>query len=216
MPLPFTPEQFLDGFGRFNTAFWPLHLVMLAIAVATVALAFRGGVRASRAVSLGLAALWIASAVLQATAFWDVMPTALPFALAFLAEAVLLALAGIGDRLAFRVHPGPLAALGLALVCFAMLLYPALGALAGHTWPRMPLPAAAPCPNTIFTFGVLLLTERPVPRGLLVVPFLWSFVGIPAAALLGVPQDWALPVAGVLATGALVVRDRPHHLPRHA
>ncbi|HSN15449.1 MAG TPA: DUF6064 family protein [Anaeromyxobacteraceae bacterium] len=216
MPLPFTPEQFLDGFGWFNTAAWPLHLAMFGVVVGIVVLAFRGGARASRTISVGLALLWLAAAVLQGTAFRGVMPTAIPFAIVFLLEAVLLAVAAIGDRLAFRVHRGPLPALGLALVCYAALLYPAIGALAGHTWPRVPVFGVAPCPNTIFTFGVLLLTERPVPRWLLPIPFLWSLIGIPAAAFLGIAEDWGLPVAGVLATAALALRDRVHRVPRHA
>ncbi len=48
MRLPVTPEQFLDGFGRFNTATWPLHVVMIAVTVAIVILAFRGGPRVKR------------------------------------------------------------------------------------------------------------------------------------------------------------------------
>lgn len=208
MALPFAPEQFLDGFGRFNTAVWPLHLVTFAIAAAVLVLAFRGGPRASRAASLGLASLWVAAAALQATAFRGVMPTAIPFAVVLLAQAALLAAAGLGDRLAFRVQQGPAASLGLVLVGFSAFVYPMIGVLAGHTWPRMPLLGVAPCPNTIFTFGVLLLTERPVPRWLLPIPFLWSLVGISAAAFLGIAQDWALPVAGVVATAGLALRDR--------
>lgn len=131
----------------------------------------------------------------------------------FLLEAGLLAAAGLFDRLAFRVRRGGPAALGLALVAYAAFVYPAIGVLTGETWPHMPLPGVAPCPNTIFTFGLLLFTERPVPRWLLIVPFLWSLVGISAATFLGVKQDWALPVAGVVATAALVLRDRRHRVP---
>jgi hypothetical protein len=216
MPLPFTPGEFLDAFGRFNTAVWPLHLAAFGVAAAIVGLSFRGSPRASRAISLGLAALWLGAAALQGTAMRAVMPTALPFAAAFLLEAALLAFAGLRDRLAFRVHRGGVPALGLALVAYAAFLYPAIGALTGHTYPRTPVFGVAPCPNTIFTFGVLLLTERPVPRWLLPIPFLWSLIGIPAALFLGVAQDWALPVAGVLATAALALRDRGHRVYRAA
>jgi hypothetical protein len=209
MALPFTPEQFLDGFGRFNTAVWPLHVLAMGVAGATLALAFHGGRRASRAAALGLATLWLAAASLQALAFQGVMPTALPFAAAFALQAVLLAGAGLRDRLAFRVHRGVIPALGLALVAYAALVYPVIGALAGHAYPRTPVFGVAPCPNAIFTLGALLLTERPVPRWLLPIPFLWSLVGISAAALLGVPEDWGLPVAGIVTVAALAIRDRP-------
>ena len=209
MAVPFTPAEFLDGFGRFNTAVWPLHVAALGVTAGVVVLAFRGGRRASRIIAFGLASMWLASAALQAVAFHDVMPTtAIPFAAAFLLQAALLALAGTRERLAFAVRRGPGTVLGLALVAYAAFAYPAIGALSGHSFPRMPVFGMAPCPNAIFTFGLLLLTERPVPRWILPIPALWSLVGISAAAALGIVEDWGLPVAGASSLALLAVRDR--------
>jgi hypothetical protein len=55
-----------------------------------------------------------------------------------------------------------------------------------------------PCPITLFTFGVLLLAQSPLPRRLLVIPLLWALIGGSAAWLLGVAQDWPLLISGVL------------------
>jgi hypothetical protein len=49
-----------------------------------------------------------------------------------------------------------------------------------------------PCPVTLFTFGVLLLSTVRVPRRILVVPVLWALIGGSASYLLHVPQDWLL------------------------
>jgi hypothetical protein len=65
-----------------------------------------------------------------------------------------------------------------------------------------------PCPVTIFTFGILLLTTQRVPRWLLVIPFVWSMIGGSAAILLGVMQDWLLLVSGFIAISLIVLRDR--------
>ena len=65
-----------------------------------------------------------------------------------------------------------------------------------------------PCPVTIFTFGMLLLTVRPVPRWLFVIPFIWSLIGGSAAILLQVPQDWLLLASGFIALPLMVLRDR--------
>jgi hypothetical protein len=73
---------------------------------------------------------------------------------------------------------------------------------------ELPMFGVTPCPVTIFSFGMLLLTRQPVPRWLLVIPFLWSLVGGSAAILLRVPQDWALLVAGAVSLALLVQRDR--------
>jgi len=65
-----------------------------------------------------------------------------------------------------------------------------------------------PCPVAIFTFGLFLLTVRPVPRWLLVIPFVWSLIGGSAAILLQVPQDWLLLVSGWITVPLTIVRDR--------
>ncbi len=64
-----------------------------------------------------------------------------------------------------------------------------------------------PCPVTLFTFGVLLLTSAPGSRWLLIFPLAWSLVGGSAAFMLGVPQDWPLLFSG-LTIVLLVLRDR--------
>jgi hypothetical protein len=66
----------------------------------------------------------------------------------------------------------------------------------------------APCPTTIFTFGILLWATKPVPAYLLIIPLLWSFFGIIAAVNWRVYQDYGLVVAGVLGTILILIRNR--------
>jgi hypothetical protein len=101
------------------------------------------------------------------------------------------------------------------MIVYAMIIYPILGTLLGHGYPRSPSFGVAPCPTTIFTFGLLLLTSARVPKSLLVIPFLWSLLGFTAAFLLGVPEDIGLLVAGFLGVALLFWRDRmPLHIGR--
>jgi hypothetical protein len=94
------------------------------------------------------------------------------------------------------------------MIVYAMIVYPVLGALLGHGYPRSPSFGVAPCPTTIFTFGLLLLTNAKVPKSLVVIPFLWSLLGISASYQLGIREDIGLLVAGVLSVGLLFWRDR--------
>ena len=87
--------------------------------------------------------------------------------------------------------------------------HPRIGALLGHGYPQSPSFGVAPCPTTIFTFGLLLWTDRPVPRPLLVIPLLWSLLGVSAAVSLGIKEDLGLVVAALLGTALLIWRDRP-------
>ena len=100
------------------------------------------------------------------------------------------------------------ARLGWAFVAYAFVFYPLVGAWSGHAYPAMPVFGITPCPVTLFTFGMLLLSVDPVPRGLLVVPFLWSLIGGSAALLLGIPQDWPLLLSGIVVVPWVLLRDR--------
>lgn len=91
--------------------------------------------------------------------------------------------------------PSCLAAwVGAAFLFYTAVLYPLIGMATGHTYPEMPMFGVTPCPVTIFTFGMLLLTTQRLPRWLLVIPFVfvWSLIGGSAAIALGVTQDWLL------------------------
>ena len=205
--IPFTVEQFFSVFERYNLAIWPAQVVAWLLGAAALALALRG--RGSGAVAAVLAAFWMVMGAGYHLAFFRAInPAAVPAGLLFVAQGLLFALAATRRRLSFAVGRERHAWLGLALVAYAMIAYPLLGALAGHRFPRSPAFGVAPCPTTIFTFGVLLLTDRPVPRWLLPIPVLWSLVGLSAAIQLGVPEDFGLPVAGLAGTAALLIRDR--------
>ncbi|TGQ38487.1 MULTISPECIES: DUF6064 family protein [unclassified Mesorhizobium] len=84
--------------------------------------------------------------------------------------------------------------MGAAFLFYTAVLYPLIGMATGHTYPEMPMFGVTPCPVTIFTFGMLLLTTQRLPRWLLVIPFVfvWSLIGGSAAIALGVTQDWLL------------------------
>jgi hypothetical protein len=93
------------------------------------------------------------------------------------------------------------------LILYALVAYPLLGVLLGHHYPATPT-FGAPCPTTIFTFGVLLWCQRRVPAWLLIIPGLWALIGLSAAISLGVPEDVGLFVAGAVAIPMLVRRGR--------
>ncbi len=205
MRMPFTVEQFLDVFARYNAAIWPAQLAAYALGALVVAIALRGGPAAARAVPILLAGAWAFVGVGYHVVFFaPVNPIAHAFGAAFVLEAALLAWAGVSGRVAFGWSRTPRCAVGLALVAYAAAIYPLLGLAAGHGYPGSPTFGVTPCPTTIFTFGVLLLTEGRVPARLLVVPGLWALLGVSAALQLGIREDLGLLVAAVAATALLL------------
>lgn len=196
--LPFTREQFVAVFAQYNSDIWPAQVLAYLLGLAMVALLLRPSRTGSRVIVVGLAAMWSWTGVAYHWAhFSSINKAALVFGALFVVQAVVFLHAGVlRDRLRFGGVSGPLAWLGWALVGYAAVLYPLLGLGLGHPPAEIPMFGVTPCPVTIFTFGLLLLTSAPVSRWVFVVPFLWSLIGGSAAFLLGVPQDWLLLVSG--------------------
>lgn len=209
MELPFTADQFFATFGRYNLTVWPLQAVLVALAIAALAGLVRGGTRGRRFAFAALAFLWSWMAFVYHAAFFSrINPAAWLFAALFAVGGIAF---GWGVRTAApRTEPsrGARRIAGWLLVAYSLAGYPAAAHLAGQRYPEVPT-FGLPCPTTIFTLGFLLLAARP-PRRLFVVPLLWSAIGTAAAARLGVPEDYGLAVAGVVAVVFLLpARDSP-------
>lgn len=205
--LPFTADDFFAVFARYHAALWPAPVVLNLVALAVVALVFRGSTASGRWVAALLALLWAWMALAYHFAFFAAInPGAWVFGSVFLLGAGWMAWVGVlRSRLRFDGIRGLRGAVGMVLIAFALAVYPALGPLLGHHYPALPT-FGLPCPTTIFTIGVLLLAAAPVPRSLFVVPALWALVGSTAVFAFGVIQDIGLLVAGVIAIMALAQR----------
>ncbi len=208
--VPFSREQFFEVFAAYNLSIWPAQVAAYAAGLAVLVLVFRPSRAATGATLLLLSLMWVVNgAGYHWLAFAEVNPAARIFAAVFVAQAIALARAAFGaPRFRIAAGGGYRTWAGLALALYALLIYPFLGALAGHEWPAVPVFGVAPCPTTVFTIGVLLLGEWRIARWLLVIPAAWGLVGGSAAVLLGVPQDYGLVLALLVVIGVAVTRVR--------
>lgn len=209
--LPFTREQFLAVFVGYNEAVWPVQVLAYLLGLLMAILIVLPSAQRSRVVAAGLAAMWLWTGVAyHGLNFSAISNGAWGFAALFVIQGLLFVEAGVlRGRLAFGRRKGWTGRMGWALVAYACIGYPLLGQMLGHGYPAMPMFGISPCPVTIFTFGLLLLTTEPIPRRLLVIPVVWSVIGGSAAFLLAIPQDWPLFVSGVTVL-ALIRRDAQH------
>jgi hypothetical protein len=196
-------------FARYNEAVWPAQLVLNALALLAVGLAIRKRSASDGAISAILALFWLWMGTAYHLAFFTTInPAAYLFGALSVVQGVLLLGAGIRARqLAFRFRPTHAGIIGAAFVAYALVLYPLLGFLLGHVYPKAPT-FGLPCPTTIFTFGLLLWSERRVPLAVVVIPLLWSTVGTVASVTLGVVEDFGLGVAGLVGTAAILAENR--------
>ncbi|VTU30996.1 hypothetical protein H6CHR_03511 [Variovorax sp. PBL-H6] len=207
--LPFAPHQFIALFGAYNDAVWPVQIIGYLLGIVMAGMVVRPSRAGSRIIGTGLASMWAWTGIAYHWLFFSALNEAafLFGALFVLQGAGLFHNAVLRGRMDFGTSGRPTAWLGWALVIYAAVLYPLLGMWTGHRYPEIPMFGITPCPVTIFTFGLLLLTTTPVPRWMLVIPLFWSLVGGSAAILLGVAQDWLLLVSGI-AVPVIVLRDR--------
>lgn len=217
MHLPFTTAQFVAVFARYNAAIGPVPLVAYALAVASVYFAFVPRRWSDRFVGLALAGLWAFTGIgYHLLSFSAINPAARLFGALFVVQAILLAIAALRDRLHFRFSAREFRSrMGLVMVAFSAIVYPLVGMMQGHGYPNGPAFGVTPCPLVVFTFGMLMLTDRSLPKYLVAIPLAWALVGSTAAIALGIREDTGLLVTGTLATVALLTR-RPQAAPASA
>jgi len=111
------------------------------------------------------------------------------------------------NKLSFKFRSGIYGVTGVILILFALIVYPVLGYVFGQKYPSSPT-FGLPCPTTIFTFGLLLLTDRKCPVAILIIPLIWSVIGFTAALNFRILEDTGLLVSGLLAVPMLFIRNR--------
>ncbi len=208
MELPFTAEQFFGVFRAYNTALWPVQLCLQVLAMLAIVLVMWPRSWSGVGVSAILAVLWGWMGMAYHLAFFtSISPPAYAFAAMFVAGAFVFLWQGVvRRRLEFRWQAGARSVMALLLVVYALVVYPAWSHFAGRPYLDTPT-FGLPCPTTIFTMGLLACLVRPYPRGVLMVPVLWSLVGVQAAFLLSVPQDLGLAVVAIVGL-VLIARAR--------
>jgi hypothetical protein len=87
-----------------------------------------------------------------------------------------------------------------------MFGYPVVGHFVGHDYPRTLPFGLVPCPTTVFTFGLFLLSDKKVPIYLLIIPILFT-IGAVVPVSRGIPEDIGLIIAGVIGTVMILFRD---------
>lgn len=207
LEAPFTTAQFFAVFAAYNSASWPLQILVYALGVVAAVAVCSSGSGATRAIATALAIMWaINGAGYHLLFFSEINPVARGFAAMFLLQSLLLAAAGIQSTdLRFEVGRTVQSVLGLVIIVYALLIYELQGSWARHGMMSGPMFGVAPCPTTIFTLGMLMLARGRWVIRLSIIPVLRSLVGVAAARQLSVPEDYGMPVAALALCLTLVV-----------
>jgi len=209
MRLPFTIEQFLDVFRQYNTAVWPMQIVLNLFALVTIYFSLWKKSYSDKIIVITLAFFWLWMGIVYHLVYFSLInKAAIVFGALFIVQSFVFLYFGIiKKRLSFRFKTDEYGIAGMILIVFGLLLYPLLGYLWGHVYPSSPT-FGLPCPTTIFTFGTLLFSASRIPLWVVIIPFLWSLLGFSAAFSLGIKEDTGLLIAGLLSTLMILYKNR--------
>jgi hypothetical protein len=208
MRFPFAIDQFLGVFEKYNLAVWPMQAVLVLLAVLVLFLGFKKIKYSDKIISMVLGFFWLWIGIIYHLAYFTAInKAAYFFGVLFIIQGFIFLFAGgIRSKLSFRFQTESYSLVGSAFILYALVIYPLLGYSFGHVYPENPT-FGLPCPTTIFTFGVLLWTDKFVPKYVLAIPLIWSIIGFGAAVSLGVKEDYGLLIAGVLGFVLVFIRD---------
>ncbi len=201
MKLPFSVEEFLGVFEKYNETVWPLQMILYAFAVIVVFSIFRKTLYSNTVIFSFLGFFWIWMGVVYHLIFFSpINRAAIVFGILFIVQGLIFLVYGAyRENMKLKYTYNFNSVLGMFFILYALVLYPLLGLIFGRSYPASPT-FGVPCPTTIFTFGVLLFSQHRVPLFVVLIPFLWSLLGFSAAADLHIWEDTGLLVAGILST----------------
>ena len=207
--MPFAVEQFLGIFEDYNLAVWPVQIVLVVLGGAAVGLSLRKSRPGDKIILAILSFLWLWIGVVYHWAYFSsINKAAYLFGALFVLQALIFLYSGVlKSGVSFHFKPNACALVGGIFILYALVVYPILGSLFGHGYPRNPT-FGLPCPTTIFTFGLLLMTDKFIPKRVLWIPLAWAVIGSGAALSLSIQEDFGLLVSGLLGTALILFRNR--------
>lgn len=208
MKLPFTADQFLEIFKSYNESIFPIQIIFYLIAAIALFLLFSNADK-SRIISLMLSFFWLWIGIVYHIIFFSkINKAAYLFGSLFILQGIIFFIYGIvSNKLIFRYNKNTLNKAGIIFISYALIIYPVLGYFLGRSYPYS-ITIGLPCPTTIFTFGILLFSEKKIPIAALIIPLLWSITGFTAALNFSVYEDFGLILSGLISFTLLTIQNR--------
>ena len=207
--MDFKLEPFLAMLAGYNQHVWPLQAVAYGLGVLSVCIAVRTFNGSSKIVSLVLSFFWLWNGAVFGIFYWgpEYAPAYL-FSALLVVQGIFFLVSGVfRSDLTFKCKSDGYSISGLVFIVYALAGYQFFGYFLGHRYPVFFPPGLVPCPTNIFTIGILLLTDKKLPRHLMVIPVLWSLSGFMPVAK-GILEDIGMIATGVLGAVLILARDR--------
>ena len=208
MKTPFTTQQFFDVFENYNTSVFPLQLIILVLGIFAVVLMHSKKATKNNLITGFLCFLWLWAGIVYHLAFFTpINKAAYGFGALYIIQGFLFLIELFRKRLEFSFTGKTREYAGYFFIGFGLIIYPVISYLAkGDLTTTISL--GLPCPTTIVTFGLLMLTTHRLPKYLLIIPTLWAIIGTGAAVNFGVYQDYLMLLSAIVVDIYLINRKR--------
>lgn len=209
MDIPFTSEQFFEVIRNYNLAFFPIQLLIILLAIFSILLIHSRGNSKNRIIGGFIGILWIWMGIAyHLICFTSINKAAYFFGGLFNIQGTLLLVETfLRKNLEFEIKSQLKDYIAYFFVWFGAVLYPVLIYFLEKSV-AMTITLGLPCPSTILTFGFLMLTNKKLPKYLLIIPSIWALIGTGAALNFGVYPDYLLIISALLANIYLIRRKR--------
>jgi hypothetical protein len=197
MKLPFTSEQFLEVFYKYNTSIYPLQFFFLLLAALAILIIYKGNKMQQKVILIILGTFWFWMGTVYHIRYFSVInKVAYAFGAMFILQSIFLLYYGSMKEQIFTFQKNLQSITSALMLIYALIVYPLIGHFAGHGYPYSPT-FGLPCPTTIFTLAIFLLAQPRIPFYLAVIPLIWSVIGFSAAISLEIFEDTGLIVSGL-------------------
>ena len=206
----FTIEKFLVILENYNLDIWPLQIVSYILGFAVIVLAVKRTRLSNRVISLILSFFWLWSGIVFCILYWSKsFKLAYIFGILLIIQGLIFFYSFLKENISFSYTWNWHSAMGIILIFYAMVAYLLIGLFIGHTYPQSFPFGLVPCPTAIFTLGILLWTDKKLPKHIIIIPTLRSLVGI-IAIIKGIYEDIGLFVLGLTAVILIFLRDKKY------
>lgn len=210
--MKFSFDEFMAMLADYNKAIWPLQIIVYLVTIAIIVMMLMQVRHSGKIIAAWLGILWIwVGIVFNFIYFSKLTLYGIIFGVIFIFQGLLFLYSGFArNDMAFRLNSGWKAIAGLVIMLYALIGYAALEYAWGRGYPEILPFGLAPCPLTVFTLGILLLSVKKIPGYLVIIPVVYSFGGIVPVSL-GIKEDIGLIISGLLVLKVWLLQRKGRH-----
>ena len=199
-------EEFLAVLERYNLTIWPLQIITFLLGIIALFFSLRRKKYSDQIILAILSFYWLWNGIVFCPFYWaPIYKYAYLFGVFCIIQGLLFLIGVFRPNISFGHYNNLHSIIGILFIIYAMVGYQISGYFLGHIYPKYFPFGLVPCPTTVYTFGIFLITSKKFPKYYLIVPLIVAIAGF-LAVYIGVLEDIGLIIAGLIGTYLLLRR----------